>query len=227
MANNIQLVSIEGNIGSGKSTLLEHLRQQYATNPTVIFLKEPVDDWMTIKDANGETILQKFYANQEKYSFPFQMMAYISRLKILKEAVDRIVSSNNGEKYTIITERCLHTDKHVFAQMLFDQHKIEDVCFQIYLNWFDTFAKQYPITHLVYVETTPEICHHRVHQRDRVGETIPLDYLQACHQYHTQFIQAMHPVERFVLNGNLDIYEDATVMEEWLEKLKQFISGSV
>ena len=37
------------------------------------------------------------------------------------------------EEYIIITERSLYTDKHVFAKMLHDQGKIEDVCYQIYL----------------------------------------------------------------------------------------------
>ena len=75
------IVSIEGNIGSGKSTLLANLRKHYTNDSNVVFLKEPVDEWEKIKDENGTTILEKFYGNQEKYSFPFQMMAYVSRLR--------------------------------------------------------------------------------------------------------------------------------------------------
>ena len=81
MTLNYKLVSIEGNIGSGKSTLLAYLKQKYGDNDTIIFLKEPVDEWEQIKDCNGNTILKKFYADQQKYAFPFQMMAYISRIK--------------------------------------------------------------------------------------------------------------------------------------------------
>ena len=33
-----------------------------------------------------------------------------------------------------ITERSLFTDKYIFAKMLYDQGKIEDVNYQIYLN---------------------------------------------------------------------------------------------
>ena len=78
-----KIVSIEGNIGSGKTTLLKKLKEKYVNNPNIIFLKEPVDEWEQIKDKDGQTMLQKFYADQQKYSFAFQMMAYISRLKIL------------------------------------------------------------------------------------------------------------------------------------------------
>ena len=130
-----KIVSIEGNIGSGKSTLLDNLRKHYNDNCHVVFLKEPVDDWEKIKDNQGNTMLKKFYADQDKYSFPFQMMAYISRLKILRDTIKEITSKNSSENYVIITERSLYTDKHVFAKMLHDQGKIEDVCYQIYLNW--------------------------------------------------------------------------------------------
>ena len=70
------IYSIEGNIGSGKSTLLANLRNRFE-NPTktpeetnttrkIIFVKEPVDEWESIKDANGITMLEKFYNDQDK-----------------------------------------------------------------------------------------------------------------------------------------------------------------
>ena len=52
-----------------------------------LFLEEPVDEWTKIKDKEGRSILEKFYNNQEKYAFSFQMLAYISRLTDLKNAV--------------------------------------------------------------------------------------------------------------------------------------------
>ena len=88
MSINYKIVSIEGNIGSGKSTLLENLRNYYKNNKNVIFLREPVEEWDKIKDNEGNTMLKKFYADQEKYSFAFQMMAYISRLKILRDTIN-------------------------------------------------------------------------------------------------------------------------------------------
>ena len=77
MSHTYNIVSIEGNIGSGKSTLLSNLREHYKNSSNVVFLKEPVDEWEKITDENGETILKKFYSDQEKYSFSFQMMAYV------------------------------------------------------------------------------------------------------------------------------------------------------
>ena len=95
-----QIISVEGSIGSGKSTLLKRLKDILKESNNIIFLQEPVDEWETIKDKNGITILQKFYEDQEKYSFAFQMMAYISRLSLLKRTIEE-----NPLKI-IITERC-------------------------------------------------------------------------------------------------------------------------
>ena len=220
----IKIVSIEGNIGSGKSTLLDNLRHYYKDNVRVIFLKEPVDEWEKIKDTNGHTMLQKFYENQEKYSFSFQMMAYISRLKILRDTVKNI---NPNEKTIIITERSLYTDKYVFAKMLYDQHKIEDVCYKIYLNWFEEFAQDFPVNKAIYVSTSPKKCYERIHKRARTGEeVIPLSYLQDCHLYHEEFLEnnKENKIQKIVLDGNVDIYKESNILSNWIENIDTFIS---
>lgn len=134
-----QIISIEGNIGSGKSTLLAHLKEKYKNSSNILFLREPVDEWEGIKDENGVTMLQKFYNDQKTYAFSFQMMAYISRLALLKDAI------KNNPNSIIITERSLFTDKMVFAKMLCESGNIEEVNYQIYLKWFECFACEYPI----------------------------------------------------------------------------------
>jgi deoxyadenosine/deoxycytidine kinase len=225
MLTNYKIVSIEGNIGSGKSTLLENLRKQYANHKYIRFLPEPVDDWEKIKDNEGNTMLKKFYANQEKYSFAFQIMAYISRLKILRQTIKDIIH-NNECQYIIITERSLYTDKHVFAKMLYDQGKIEDVCYQIYLNLFEEFVNDFPISYFVYVNTNSEKCYERIHKRDRDGEeVIPLAYLTDCHNYHEEFLDKNKGIQgiKLILNGNIDIYENETVLDQWLTQIHTFI----
>ena len=228
----ITIVSIEGNIGSGKSTLLETLKSIFKENSNVLFLREPVDEWEKIKDKDGNTMLQKFYANQQEYSFAFQMMAYISRLTILRETVrdimHRVQSTDHKkkEKYIIITERSLYTDKFVFAKMLYDQGKIEDVMYQIYLNWFDEFAKDFPVNDVIYVNTDPTKCYERIHKRARVGEeVIPLAYLTACHEYHNAFLDETTGIKatQLVLNGNQDIFQNSQIVDDWIGSIKRFL----
>jgi deoxyadenosine/deoxycytidine kinase len=221
-------ISIEGNIGSGKSTLLANLREHYKNNDNVIFLKEPVDEWAKIKDINGTTILEKFYADQEKYSFSFQMMAYVSRIKVLRDTLKDKTIGQEKKQYIIITERSLYTDKMVFAKMLYDSGKIEDVNYQIYLNWFDTFSGEFPVHKVIYVKADPEKCYQRIAKRSREGEkNIPLEYLTACSLYHDNMLDKSTNScvckEQLVLDGNIDIYENKTQVEKWIQEIEQYI----
>ena len=215
------IISLEGNIGSGKSTLLKFLEEAFSQNKNIIFLKEPVDEWENIIDKEGTTMLEKFYGDQEKYSFPFQMMAYISRLAIMKKTMEE------NENCIIITERSLSTDKYVFAKMLYESGKIEDVCYKIYKMWFDTFAKDYPVKKMIYIKTNPETCHERITKRSRTGEEqIPLDYLKKCSEYHEDMMDRMmtHGIHQLELNGNVDIFENNyQKLNEWLKTIANFI----
>ena len=242
MNHQIQIVSIEGNIGSGKSTLLANLKNHFDKNTFIIFLKELVDEWSKIKDENGITILEKFYADQDKYSFSFQMMAYISRLKLLKDKIREIKSSQDKlikeqdkndtylklPKYIIITERSLFTDKMVFAKMLYDTGKIENINYQIYLNWFNTFAEEFPIDKIIYVKTDAKICHERVATRHRDGEqNIPIDYLKSCGDYHDNMLDKSSSEcvcrEQLILDGNNDIYKNENILKQWIDSIGKFI----
>jgi deoxyguanosine kinase len=229
MSNNYTIISIEGNIGSGKSTLLANLREHFKDNVDIVFLKEPVDEWAKIKDKNGTTILEKFYADQEKYSFPFQMMAYVSRIKELRTTVKE-QKKNSSNPFVIITERSLYTDKMVFAKMLYDTNKIEHVNYQIYLNWFDTFSDEFPVHKVVYVKTAPEKCHERIVKRSREGEdNIPLSYLKSCSFYHDNMLDKNLTTcvceTQLVLDGNVNIYKNTKQLDIWIEEITQFIQN--
>jgi len=233
MSKSFDIISIEGNIGSGKSTLLKYLNdyvEKYfvdnSVNTTnnkikrkIIFLKEPVAEWETIKDSENKTMLEKFYLDQERYSFPFQMMAYISRLVYMKQAIEE------NPDAIIITERSLYTDKEVFAKMLYDDKKIENVNYQIYLKWFDAFAKDYPINKIIYVKAEPEVCYNRIHTRNRNGEeSIPLSYLTRCHEYHNEMIKKYDKeYNQLILNGNIDINQNKEQMEKWINDVLLFL----
>ena len=214
----LKIISIEGNIGSGKTTLLSKLKEKYADNKNIVFLKEPVDDWATITDIDGVTMLEKFYGNQKEYAFPFQMMAYISRLALFKNTI----KENPGA--IIITERSLNTDREVFAKMLYDTGFIELVNYKIYLKWFDTFARDCPISKVIYVNTDPQICFDRIKKRSRTGESsIPLDYLENCHKYHEDMLDATKDTcvckDQIVFDGNIDIFQNEEHLEESLEEI--------
>lgn len=208
-----KIISIDGNIGSGKSTLLSYLKNHYKDNNNVVFLKEPVDEWENIKDKNGKNILQNFYENQEKYSFSFQMLAYITRLNLIKETI------KSNPNAIIFTERSLYTDKMVFAKMLYDDGLINSIDYQIYLKLFDSFASEYPVHKIIYVNTDPSVCVNRIIKRSRTGESnISIEYLINLDKYHKDMINDKSLCkEVYHLDGNNDIYENPEILDEWIK----------
>ena len=207
------LIAVEGNIGTGKSTLLEKLREKYADDPSIYLMQEPVDVWDTIKDSQGVTILEKYYSNQNRYAFSFQMMAYISRIASIRAALKK--------KYrVIISERSVYTDSAVFAKMLFDDKKIEDIEYAIYMRWVNEFISDLPPIKFIYIQANPETSFERVMKRGRHGETIPFEYLQNCHNYHNEWLLVKNKQPLLLLDANADMKD---VLADWLERIDKFI----
>jgi deoxyadenosine/deoxycytidine kinase len=197
------LVSVDGNIGSGKSTTWEMLKDAYKERPDVHFVEEPVDSWHNVKDGEGVPILTNFYKDHKKYAFRFQMMAYISRLALLRKTV-----REHQDCRVIITERSVDTDRNIFAKMLYDSGDIAHDEYTIYNMWFDEFIRDLPVAGLIYIRADPEKCLERILKRGRDGETIPLEYVQKCHDYHEDWINGM-ACKKLVIDANAEIEETA------------------
>jgi len=195
-------LSVEGNIGSGKSTLLEYLKENFKFDKwKIIFLQEPVEEWKTITDNSGKNIIEKYYSNQERYAFSFQMMAYITRLSQITKTL-----KENPKNTIIITERCLFTDRNIFAKMLFDSGKIEEIEYSIYTKWFDHFLENAKINGFIYLKTNPYLCSERINKRSRKGEEqIPLEYLQSCNDYHERWLETEN---KLVIDGTPEYTTD-------------------
>lgn len=208
-----QIICIEGNIGSGKSTFVQFLKTYYKDREDICFLDEPVDLWLTCKDTDGN-ILEHYYRDQTAYGFKFQMLAYISRLSILKKA-----SENKQYKY-IISERSLYTDKNVFCKMLYDDKFIDEIGYQIYNMWFDEFNLFSQNTKYVYLKTLPETSFERILKRSRKGESISLEYLTKCSNYHDNWLMKEKNDDMLAL-FDANVTEDDT--HKWVETMDKII----
>lgn len=207
------IITIEGNIGAGKSTFVKFLKEECENLKlsNIIFLQEPVDEWTKIK-VDEITILEKFYQEPDKYAFTFQMMAYISRLAILQKAIEE------NPNAIIISERCLLTDKHVFAKMLYDSNNIDPYSFQIYNLWFDHFYNKLPKHKHIYLKSSPELIKFRINKRNRTGESnIDINYLTKCHDYHSEY---------FSTNENLLIAVDMDKIELYSNDLNDITNAN-
>ena len=215
------LLSVECNIGSGKSTFCKYIKERFSEeenkpdNKKVYFLDEPVSEWESIKNSEGN-LLENFYKNPDKYAFCFQMAAYISRLVKLKDMIKEV-----EQDAIIITERSVFSDYNIFARMLHKTKKINDIEFEVYNKWFYYFVKDIPDILFVYIKTSSNNCHDRVLKRSRKGEdSITLDYLDTCGCYHDNWLE--REKNKIILDGN----KDTTFHSEYLDIIKNFIGFS-
>lgn len=184
-----RIVSLEGNIGAGKSTLLESLKQKYASRHDVLFVEEPVGIWESVQQ-DGLNMLQLFYKNTNRYAFTFQVLAFTTRLKLLKDAIKKAQQSEIPIK-TIIMERSLEADRHIFAKMLNRNQQMEPCEYEIYVKMSDDILQDYSVDGIIWINTPPEECSKRIQNRAREGEeSIPLDYLRGCHENHIEWLGA-------------------------------------
>lgn len=217
------IVSLEGNIGAGKSTLLENMQSRFINHQNWLFLKEPVDLWSKIKDLSGETMLAKFYKDPSKYSFAFQIMAYTTRLHLLRQLI-----KENPDCKVIICERSLDADKHIFAKMLHDDGKMEDVMYQVYDTYFSEYEGDYHLDAVVYVDALAETCFERVGIRSRDGESsIPLAYLEQCRNYHEAWLKSNNeskmPVLTIRTDAEANFTDDLDPGRLWLDRIEDFL----
>jgi deoxyadenosine/deoxycytidine kinase len=211
------IISFDGNIGSGKSTKVKDIEEYYNAQgrKDILFIQEPVDAWNSVVDENGVTILSNYYKDKKRFAFRLQMLAYISRLALLRDAIKK------GYKY-IITERCVGTDRNVFSKMLYDKGDIEHDEYIIYTKWYDEFISDVPTGAIVYIKASPEICLKRVNIRAREGENIPLEYLKECDKYHDEWINSEN-IPKLVIDADIDLKTNPEANFEILKQIDTFI----
>jgi len=188
-ANNVQFISIEGNIGAGKSTLLTHLKEYLKyTNfekaeEKIIFLAEPIDIWQNVTDPHsGKNMIELFYENPSKWSFAFQVMVLTTQQRI----IDQTLTTYPNCKI-IVSERSVEAGRNIFTQMLMNSNNINIVEQQIYEFLFDNY--KYPLHISIFIDVAPEICFERILTRDREGETnIDINYLNMCDYYYRDWL---------------------------------------
>ena len=178
---NPRIVSLDGNIGAGKSTLLQKLGTAF---PYIKVVPEPVDTWTRLKNADGRNLLELFYEDKKRWAYTFQNAAILSRLKMIKEAVNNALPGQ-----IIVTERSVLTDRFVFAQMLKDKGEIDTLEWDLYEMWYNTFATELPMSGIIYITTGVATSSERIRTRGRGGEEgIPDAYLKDLAAQHERWL---------------------------------------
>lgn len=225
-SHSIRLISIEGNIGSGKSELMKMLRRSLVDNLEYQFIDEPVSVWESICDYDGKSMLAKFYEDQTRYAFAFQIMAFATRTQYIQEAIrnaTQLITDGKVAQVTLIMERSLGCDEHIFAQLLHDQGQMESVEYQIYQKYAAAIANvSYFPSVIVWVNTAPETCVLNIVNRGRKGESnIDAQYIRDIHTKHVNWLADDDSVVRINDFNLVDLTSETSTLPtrilEWVD----------
>lgn len=225
LSSKVRRMSLEGIIGAGKSHALKNLRKQFAGNhqTTLTVVDEPVSEWCKTTDQHGKSVLSYFYDDIERYAFMFQINALMTRYSATTRANDTVRSlvldsqmareaavkpiAPAPVEHVILSERTIATDREVFAQMLRESGKLNEIEHSVYRNTYDTLVARRPecahIDGVVYIHTTPTQAKERIDKRNREGENVGFEYLCDCETAHHEWLAtANYPV--LIVDGSVD-----------------------
>lgn len=207
------MISIEANIGAGKSTFLRILQEQWDKLYNVI--PEPLEQWK--EDYGGNNILGLFYSDMNRWSYTFQTNAFITRIQKYQ--------NDKKDDRVNLTERCVDSDFNLFAKMLREDGKINDIEWQYYLNWFNWLSQTFDAKPkgIIYLRCDPKIAYERIHKRQRKEESgIPLEYLERLHNFHENWLMN-NEIPVLVLDVNEDFENDEEKINLMEQQVSKFI----
>lgn len=198
------MIVIEGVVGVGKSSLMYILGEKGYTE-----FEEPVVD---------NPILDKFYHDRTRYSFPLQVFFLNKRFEHIKKAT---------EVENAVMDRSIYGDA-IFARMLNLNGEMSDEEFAIYAELLENMLEHVQAPKLmVYLEVSVDEAMRRIHKRGRDYELIvEREYWERLNQeYEDYFGQyTLSPLLRINVD-NLDFENNpedrAYVLNLINEKLKE------
>jgi deoxyadenosine/deoxycytidine kinase len=189
MSSRLKHIAISGNIGSGKSTLAEKLAKHYGWIP----LFESVENNPYLRD---------FYEDMTRWAFHLQVYFLNSRFRQINEI-------RNNEK-TIVQDRTIYEDAHIFAANLRKSGHISERDYQSYFDVFNSmieFVK--PPDLLIYLRADIPKLVKQIEKRGRDFEyAIRIDYLKNLNEHYETWISNYTQGKLLIIDVNkLDFVE--------------------
>lgn len=216
--NNMAIV-IDGIIGAGKSTVAHFLSETLS-----VPLFEELND--NDSDSLAQRMLDKFYADQERWSAIIQVMFLNDRFRDIKA----IEASGNEA----IIDRSIYGDE-IFAKTINDRGNMTDDEFTIYRDLLHNMLNHIqPPEVLIYIDVTIDTAMDRIAKRNRSTEAdlIPRDYMEDLRRNYEDWYEHydLSPKIRIDLNDsqpdeNGDLCPE--VKERILKALEPYITLSV
>lgn len=144
-------IVIDGVVGVGKTTLMNLLHDELEYE----YFIEPVVD---------NPILDKFYHDRKRYSFPLQIFFLNRRFKMLKEA--------SKVKKPVLMDRSIYGDL-IFAKLLNANGEMDDAEFNLYMELLANMLDHVEAPRLmIYLEIDTDSAIKRINDRGRDYEQI-------------------------------------------------------
>lgn len=190
------MIVIDGVVGVGKSTLMNILQDE-----GYIPFEEPVVD---------NPILEKFYYDRERYSFPLQIFFLNKRFKNIKDA---------SQIKNAVMDRSIYGDV-IFAKMLKDAGEMSNEEFDLYIELFQNMLEHCKAPKLlVYLEVGVEEAMRRINKRGREYEKIvERDYWEQLNENYREYFEQYNisPILKINVN-NMDFENNPNDREYLLE----------
>lgn len=209
------IIALEGNIGTGKSTLGKLIQDRIQFIDGVEFIQEPVHKWVELKDKDGN-ILEKFYKDQDRWSYTFQHNAFITRAQDIMK---------HRDKKLLIIERSVLTDRNVFAKLLHENGKISNMEWDLYTQWYEWLSKEFSIRpdRFIYLKADPQTSYKRMRKRLRDEEDgVPFEYIKQVHDKHEEWMTKLNSVD--IIDVNDDFVEHESNQERLMQIVMSIIS---
>lgn len=203
----IKYVAIAGNIGAGKTTLCTKLGKYYGWD----VLYESADD---------NPYLSDFYHDMKRWAFNLQIYFLHTRYQ-------QILNILQGQ-HTVIQDRTIYEDAHIFAPNLFDMGLMSKRDFESYQALFHTMTSQIqPPDLLIYLRASiPTLVAH-IQARGREYEgNMSLDYLKRLNQRYENWIKSYEEGPLLILDADeLDFENNPEDLGKVIEMVDREIHG--
>jgi deoxyadenosine/deoxycytidine kinase len=176
-------IAIAGNIGAGKTTLTNQLAKHFGWEPHY-------------EDVEDNPYLADFYHDMHRWSFNLQVYFLNSRYR-------QVVDIQKGDR-TIIQDRTIYEDAHIFAPNLHEMGLMSKRDFDNYFSLFQLMQKQVQAPDLlIYLKASiPTLVDH-IHTRGRDYEgTISIDYLKKLNERYDSWISTYQEGKLLIINAD-------------------------
>ena len=203
----IQHIAVAGNIGAGKTVLTKILAKHFNWQPQ-------------FEEVEHNPYLSDFYDDMQRWSFNLQIFFLNSRYR-------QIVNIRKGTQ-TIIQDRTIHEDAHIFAPNLYEMGLMTQRDYENYFSLFELMIKQVsPPDLLIYLKADIPTLVSRIEKRGREYEgTISIDYLKRLNERYDNWINIYREGKLLIIpTDKLDFTENKEDLSFVIDKVTAEING--